>query len=193
MGNELGSTKAIKRHLKYRQFSQFAILELAMKSESREHNQLPINSAKPDLNGAIKPPEAGRFQESMHESEAAQALEKKASQNASGSAARQSDVSMSAPHVPAATAPGNEPPLPASQQPASSQPSMAAEYTQTGTSSSMPKIADDTDLIEKEWVDKAKEIVSKTAHDPYLQNQEITKMKAEYLKKRYNKVLDQGD
>lgn len=53
----------------------------------------------------------------------------------------------------------------------------------------MPQIADDTDLIEKEWVDKAKEIVEQTAHDPHLQNQELTKVKVDYLKKRYNKDL----
>jgi hypothetical protein len=52
---------------------------------------------------------------------------------------------------------------------------------------STPAIADDADLIEKEWVEKAKEIVEKTRNDPYLQNQEINKVKADYLKKRYNK------
>ncbi len=57
----------------------------------------------------------------------------------------------------------------------------------------MPQIADDTDLIEKEWVDKAKEIVAQTAHDPHLQNKEINKVRAEYLKKRYNKDLKQSD
>jgi hypothetical protein len=53
----------------------------------------------------------------------------------------------------------------------------------------LPQIADDNDLIEKEWVIKAKEIVEKTKHDPHLQNQEISKVKANYLKKRYNKDL----
>ena len=53
--------------------------------------------------------------------------------------------------------------------------------------STMPQIADDTDLIEKEWVEKAKQIVAQTAHDPYLQNREINRVKADYLKKRYNK------
>lgn len=50
-----------------------------------------------------------------------------------------------------------------------------------------PQIADDTDLIEKEWVEKAKSIVEQTKHDPYLQNKEMGVMKADYLKKRYNK------
>lgn len=52
-----------------------------------------------------------------------------------------------------------------------------------------PAIADDADLIEQEWVDKAKEIVARTKDDPYQQNKEISRVKADYLKKRYNKDL----
>ena len=50
-----------------------------------------------------------------------------------------------------------------------------------------PIIADDNDLIEKEWVLKAKEIVARTKHDPYQQNKEVERIKADYMKKRYNK------
>jgi hypothetical protein len=50
-------------------------------------------------------------------------------------------------------------------------------------------MADDVDLIEKEWVVKAKAIVAKTKDDPYQQNRAITQVKADYLKKRYNKDL----
>lgn len=52
-----------------------------------------------------------------------------------------------------------------------------------------PQIADDGDLIEKEWVDRAKRIVEHTKHDPHLQNKEMNTMKADYLKKRYNKDI----
>lgn len=52
-----------------------------------------------------------------------------------------------------------------------------------------PIIADDSDLIEKEWVLKAKEIVARTKHDPYLQNKEVERIKADYMKKRYNKDI----
>jgi Txe/YoeB family toxin of Txe-Axe toxin-antitoxin module len=52
-----------------------------------------------------------------------------------------------------------------------------------------PSIAEDTDLIEKEWVDKAKEIVEKTRASPYKQQEELAKMKADYLKKRYNREI----
>lgn len=53
--------------------------------------------------------------------------------------------------------------------------------------------ADDADLIEKEWVVKAKQIVEQTKNDPYVQNKQITRMKADYIKKRYNKDLKVGD
>lgn len=49
-----------------------------------------------------------------------------------------------------------------------------------------PAIAEDLDLIEREWVHKAKEIVEETKDDPYKQAAEMNKMKADYLKKRYN-------
>jgi hypothetical protein len=52
-----------------------------------------------------------------------------------------------------------------------------------------PALADDADLIEKEWVVKAKQIVAQTKFDPYLQSAELNKLKAEYVKKRYNKEI----
>jgi Txe/YoeB family toxin of Txe-Axe toxin-antitoxin module len=56
-----------------------------------------------------------------------------------------------------------------------------------------PQIADDTDLIEKEWVERAKRIVEHTKHDPHEQTKEMNSMKADYLKKRYNKDLKLSD
>lgn len=55
--------------------------------------------------------------------------------------------------------------------------------------SSSPPIADDNDLIEKEWVEKAKQIVAATREDPFAQNKEMSRFKADYLKKRYNKDI----
>lgn len=48
-------------------------------------------------------------------------------------------------------------------------------------------LAEDGDLIEKAWIQKAKEIVERTKNDPYNQNIEINKVKKEYIQKRYNK------
>ncbi len=49
--------------------------------------------------------------------------------------------------------------------------------------------AEDADLIEKTWIEKAKQIVAETRGDPYVQNKEINKVKADYIKKRYNKDI----
>lgn len=59
----------------------------------------------------------------------------------------------------------------------------------SSTPTDTPLIADDADLIEKEWVEKAKQIVEQTKSDPYIQTQEVTKVKADYIKKRYNHDL----
>ena len=56
-----------------------------------------------------------------------------------------------------------------------------------------PQIADDVDLIEKEWVEKAKEIVGKTKENPYLQNKAISEIKADYIQKRYNKNIAKSE
>ena len=52
-----------------------------------------------------------------------------------------------------------------------------------------PGVAADEDLIEKEWVEKAKKVVAETRHDPYLQGQEVSKLQADYLQKRYGKTV----
>ncbi len=49
--------------------------------------------------------------------------------------------------------------------------------------------AEDNDLIEKAWVLKAKAIVDQTKDDPYRQNNELNKVKASYIKKRYDKDI----
>ena len=67
------------------------------------------------------------------------------------------------------------------------------QQSQQGISTSSPAIADDADLIEKEWVEKAKEIVDKTRDNPYLQNKAISEMKADYIKKRYNKDVTKSE
>lgn len=50
-----------------------------------------------------------------------------------------------------------------------------------------PQIADDLDLIEKEWVEKAKAIVAHTKNDPRAQSFEMNRFKADYLRQRFNK------
>jgi hypothetical protein len=55
--------------------------------------------------------------------------------------------------------------------------------------SAAPTIASDDDLIEKEWVDKAKKIIADTQNDPYRREQEVSKLQVDYLRKRYGKEL----
>jgi len=59
--------------------------------------------------------------------------------------------------------------------------------------STTPAIADDVDVIEKEWVDKAKKIVSSTKDDPYSQERQVSKLQADYLMKRYGKQIKTVD
>jgi|AntRauTorckE6833_2_1112554.scaffolds.fasta_scaffold00582_7 hypothetical protein len=68
---------------------------------------------------------------------------------------------------------------PPSQQPAS--------QAQHQPHDDLPQIADDVDVIEKEWVDKAKEIIEQTRNHPYQQEQEVERLQQSYLKKRYGK------
>ena len=90
--------------------------------------------------------------------------------------------------------------LPAPQQNGSYQPqqqsvvpgtnhaaSHPAVVQQTVASSSSHLIADDADVIEKEWVERAKKIVAMTKHDPHLESNELAKLKATYMKQRFNK------
>ena len=47
----------------------------------------------------------------------------------------------------------------------------------------------DRNKIEKQWVDKAKTVIAQTKDDPYAQKKEISKVKADYIKTRFNKIL----
>jgi len=68
-----------------------------------------------------------------------------------------------------------------------------ASSSSVSSTTNSPMIADDVDLIEKEWVEKAKEIVNKTKDNPYLQNKAISEIKTDYIKKRYNKDLSKSE
>ena len=57
------------------------------------------------------------------------------------------------------------------------------------TTSGAPLVANDDDLIEKEWVDQAKKIIVQTKDDPYRREQEVSKLQADYLRKRYGREL----
>jgi hypothetical protein len=52
-----------------------------------------------------------------------------------------------------------------------------------------PMIAGDDDLIEKEWVEKAKKIVAETRDDPYKREMAVNQLQRDYLMKRYGREL----
>lgn len=60
-------------------------------------------------------------------------------------------------------------------------------------STDAPLVANDDDLIEKEWVDKAKKIIAETRDDPHRREREVGRLQADYLKKRYGKDLGVSD
>lgn len=67
--------------------------------------------------------------------------------------------------------------------PSPAQPAAQTVQSQAGN----PLVAGDDDLIEKEWVDKAKKIIQQTKSDPYAQEKEVSRLQADYIKKRYGK------
>jgi hypothetical protein len=58
-----------------------------------------------------------------------------------------------------------------------------------------PAVAEDVDVIEKEWVDQADKVIDKTKDDPYQEEESVEALQVDYLKKRYGhdvKKPDQG-
>lgn len=96
--------------------------------------------------------------------------------------AEQLQPSPQAPPPPPAPAPVQPPEVPVF--PPNAQPS-PAPATQTPPSETGPMIADDVDVIEKEWVDKAQEVVKKTEGDPHAEEEAVEDLQIDYLKKRY--------
>jgi len=89
----------------------------------------------------------------------------------------------SGPSDPAAAQPVAPPPLPQLSQ------APPATQTQQVPADTNPPAAADEDLIEKEWVEKAKKVIAETKHDPHLQEQAVSRLQADYLQKRYGKVV----
>lgn len=85
---------------------------------------------------------------------------------------------------PAGAQPFTPPPLPVIEPVA-----QAPTGTSTQDNAQLPTVAADDDLIEKEWVEKAKQVVAGTRDDPYAQDAAVGKLQADYLKKRYGKVI----
>jgi len=73
------------------------------------------------------------------------------------------------------------------------QPATPQNPTTGQAMSATPLVAADEDVIEKEWVDKAKEIIEQTKDDPHQRTQKVNELQREYLNKRYGKVVGAGE
>ncbi len=75
--------------------------------------------------------------------------------------------------------------LPVPPVPVQPMPAAPAQVQVTG----VPDVAADDDQIEKEWVDKVKQVIGATLDDPHRREKEIKQIQREYLRKRYGKEL----
>jgi hypothetical protein len=74
--------------------------------------------------------------------------------------------------------------------PAADAPVIALPVQDAATAHPVPdSSAPDSDRIEPAWVNKAKEIIAQTHNDPYLQKDQMSKVKADYIMKRFNKQI----
>lgn len=64
--------------------------------------------------------------------------------------------------------------------------------TDHSTGLTTPIVAHDEDLIEKEWVDRAKKIVSDTSQDPFIQENAVVQLQKDYQKKRFGRELGEA-
>jgi len=69
------------------------------------------------------------------------------------------------------------------------QPVVAPADDTTALTATAPTTAADDDLIEKEWVTKAKQVVSATRGDPYAQAKQVAALMRDYVQKRYGKEV----
>ena len=58
--------------------------------------------------------------------------------------------------------------------------------------SAFPATARDIDLMEDEWVKDLKKMVVETKGDPYAREVRFKEMQMDYLKKRYNRIINGG-
>ena len=58
--------------------------------------------------------------------------------------------------------------------------------------SAVPATARDIDLMEDEWVKDLKKMIVETKGDPYAREVRFKEMQIDYLKKRYNRIINGG-
>lgn len=73
--------------------------------------------------------------------------------------------------------------------PAADTPVIAAPADDTAVAPPTAHPAQDSDRIEPVWVERTKDIIAKTHDDPYLQKDQMSRVKAEYIAKRFGKQI----
>lgn len=72
-------------------------------------------------------------------------------------------------------------------------PSEPAQDDAKKTADDKTQYAHDSNRIEKQWIDRAKKVISQTRDDPHTQKSQMSKVKAEYIQKRFNKTIPTDD
>jgi len=81
------------------------------------------------------------------------------------------------------------PPQPAGPSPAPLPTASDPQISTSDAGQSAGPVDDNDTAFDEEWVNRAREVVSKTKTDPFTQSQELSKLKAQYIKLRYNKDI----
>jgi len=81
------------------------------------------------------------------------------------------------------------PAISAPSQPSPAQPDPAAQAAAIAQAQTAGPADDADTAFDEEWVNRAREVIARTQADPFLQSRELGKLKAQYIKLRYNKDI----
>jgi hypothetical protein len=75
--------------------------------------------------------------------------------------------------------------------PVADQPAIPAAQAQADdhAAATTQAVIPDSEHIERSWIDKTRAVISQAREDPYIQKNEVSKIKAEYIQKRFNKEI----
>lgn len=95
------------------------------------------------------------------------------------------------PQAPVQSAPAAMPTIPMSSVPTPAPAPLADDVPVTAPIlGAPPAVAEDVDVIEKEWVDQAEAAVKSTEGDPHAEEEAIEALQIDYLKKRYDHSVE---
>lgn len=101
------------------------------------------------------------------------------------------ELQPGAPQAPAGSPPSAVP-APAAPPPVVD-PMAAAMAADVPAGTPNPAAAADQDVIEKEWVDRAQEVIDQTAGDPHAEEEAVEDLQIDYMQKRYGKSVKKSN